>query len=115
MSHLLVLPLSRLICPSISLPKRHESFMFFQIKGDQVKKFRQQLSNLIPLITTAAKGKKILQKVVEHKKRHNSIGSQVPIGDDLLTVTAINIAFSKAGLDKVWHTLYCWIDPILTA
>lgn len=97
--------LSELMFVSVSLPKFCESFIFFQINGDQIQKFRQQLSNLIPLITTAAEGKRNLQKVVEHKKWYSSNGSQKHMGNERLTITGINIAFSHGGLAKVCRAL----------
>lgn len=103
----MVSPLPGLTLFSISLPKRHESFIFFQINDDEVLKFRQELSNLILLITTAAEVKRNLQDVVDHKKRHKGQGSQAPIENELLTITGVNIAFSYPGLRKVCPAFLC--------
>jgi Dyp-type peroxidase family len=85
---------------SKGLPKKTETFFFFQIDDGKVDEFRAQLAQLIPLIRTAAQAlddhKRIRksQKDAEHKKEPKP----------LLKLSGVNIAFSHSGLKKLGIT-----------
>ena len=81
--------------PREGLPKKCESFLFFEITnpGEFQKKFR----SVIPLITTAEKVKEDRAAIAAHKLT----GLKT-----LLMLVGTNVAFSSAGLKKV-----CWILP----
>lgn len=82
---------------SKGLPKKAETFLFFQIDDAKVQEFRSQLANLIPLITTAAQAlddqKKILQS--KHDAAHKKVAYP------LLKLSGVNVAFTHSGLRKV--------------
>lgn len=84
------------------LPKQSQSFFFFQI--DQADAFRSDLTNLVPLITTAEQTKGNISeirrfKVNSHLKVDDGDGEVVH--PDVITVSGVNIAFSARGLQKV--------------
>ncbi|PVH96478.1 peroxidase TAP [Periconia macrospinosa] len=87
------------------LPKQTEKFMFFRI--DEVDGFRTNLTNLIPLITTAEQTKGNISEIRQTKAR---IGISTLEGDGetvhpaVVTVSGVNIAFSAKGLSKIGLT-----------
>ena len=76
------------------LPKKTETYLFFQIKKDKVTEFRKALARLVPLITTTAQVLQDRQKLADHKKNK---------GKGLLKLNGVNITFSHAGLALVSH------------
>ena len=81
---------------SIGLPKKTQTYIFFQI-GSDVAAFRAALGHLIPLITTAVQVQDDLSKIAENKKTSASKGTSPP----LLQLSGVNIAFSHTGLIAV--------------
>ena len=75
------------------LPKKTETFIFFQIDSKRVQDFRKQLATLIPLITTTAQVIKDKTKIGQTKGDSNKTG--------LLKLSGVNIAFSQKGLVQV--------------
>ncbi|KAI9693742.1 MAG: hypothetical protein M1822_003013 [Bathelium mastoideum] len=87
------------------LPKQTQSFFFFQI--NEVDAFRSNLSNLVPLITSAQQTQSNISEIRQFKIKNNI---QVDAGDgevvhpDVVTVSGVNIAFSATGLQKIGIT-----------
>jgi hypothetical protein len=75
----------------IGLPKRLEAYWFIEIK--KPSEFRTQLLELIPLITSSTQAKKDEKACFDHRGN-----------DDDLTLTGVNISFSRKGLDEVRYT-----------
>ncbi|KAG9239578.1 peroxidase TAP [Amylocarpus encephaloides] len=75
------------------LPKKVETYWFIQIKDCEVDDFRQRLSHIVPLITSCAQTDVDRSKCAQHKKK-----------GELLTLSGVNIAFSKKGLCKIGIT-----------
>lgn len=80
--------------PSLGLPKQVERFSFYQITD--VQRFRENLSKLVPMITT-------MKNVEEDRKRidDNKAARGRNVTPPLLPISGINIAFSHIGLKKV--------------
>lgn len=68
------------------LPKKTQTFLFFQIDKNRVHDFRTQLSQLVPLITTTAQTVKDRAKLNQHK------------GGGLIKLSGVNIAFTHKAL-----------------
>lgn len=79
------------------LPKRTQTFFFFQINKDRVQDFRTQLVQLAPLITTTAQVIKDRAKIDENKKQAADSNAK----PDLVKLVGVNIAFSHKGLVQV--------------
>ncbi|KAF9019286.1 Dyp-type peroxidase [Hymenopellis radicata] len=79
------------------LPKKTETYVFFQIT--LVDAFRRQLQHLLPLIKSTAD---VVQDrgAIERSKRSTPAGQK----PKLLTLTGVNISFSRFGLDKLGFT-----------
>ncbi|KAF9560569.1 peroxidase TAP [Agrocybe pediades] len=72
------------------LPKKTQTYIFFDITN--VKKFRSDLRNFIPLIKTVAQVLKDRKAIDDHKKQ------KLP---GLLPIVGVNIAFSHLGFAKL--------------
>ncbi|MDI1485783.1 MAG: dye-decolorizing heme-containing peroxidase [Ramalina farinacea] len=71
------------------LPKKTQTYLFFQIHANNVDAFRTHLAQLVPHITTIAQVKADLDQIAKNKQS----------GDNqLLKLSGINIAFSQKGL-----------------
>lgn len=73
------------------LPKKAETFLFFRIT--KPREFKNHMSGLIPLLTTADDAFKMRQDIY-HKKAAGTLKG-------LIQLSAINVAFSATGLKKV--------------
>jgi hypothetical protein len=103
--------LLRLILPRAGLPKKTQTFLFFQIDNARVHEFRTQLAKLVPLITTTVQVMNDLEKIVHHKKsvasKHGILEHlktsewQEHLTPELLKLSGLNLAFSEKGLVKV--------------
>lgn len=82
---------------SKGLPKKTETFLFFQIDDGKVPEFRAQLANLIPLIRTAAQALDDQNQIQQSKKD----AAQHKVANPLLKLSGVNIAFTHPGLKKV--------------
>ncbi|KAI0782337.1 DyP-type peroxidase [Abortiporus biennis] len=76
------------------LPKKTETYIFFQI-SDDVSAFRSQLTHLVPLVTSTAQVLKDRDTIANHKQ------SKKP---GLVEISGLNIAFSQSGLTKMGLT-----------
>lgn len=85
----------------IGLPKKTETFFFFRIEDSHVEKFREQLSYLVPLITTGVQARDNQKKIVQYKEKRAASKDPMP---ELLTIAGVSVAFSKKGLDKIGIT-----------
>ncbi|OCH94868.1 peroxidase TAP [Obba rivulosa] len=83
----------------IGLPKKTQTYVFFQI-DDNVKGFRTQLAQLVPLITSAAQVQSHRASIAQNKKTAADKGVPPP----LLKLAGVNIAFSHSGLAKLGIT-----------
>ncbi|KAH9848438.1 hypothetical protein C2E23DRAFT_739585 [Lenzites betulinus] len=81
------------------LAKKAQHFVFFQI-DDNVDAFRRSLAMLIPIITTTPQALVQRQKIALMKTAAKQRGTPV----QTLTLAAVNIAFSQAGLGKLGIT-----------
>lgn len=77
------------------LPKRTQTYYFFQIDDARVQQFREQLAKLIPLITTTTQAVADRQKIADNKKNAKD-GKPA-----LLTMSGVNLAFTQKGLVKL--------------
>lgn len=68
------------------LPKKTQTFLFFQIDKNRVQDFRTQLSQLVPLITTTAQTVKDRARIAQNKGGH------------LLKLSGVNVAFTHKAL-----------------
>lgn len=68
------------------LPKKTQTFLFFQIDQNRVQDFRTQLYQLVPLITTTAQTVKDRAKIAQNK------------GKPLLKLSGVNVAFTHKAL-----------------
>jgi hypothetical protein len=103
--------LLRLILPRAGLPKKTQTFLFFQIDNARVYEFRMQLAELVPLITTTVQVMNDQKKIVHHKKSVASqratqeyletSDGQEHLTPELLKLSGLNLAFSEKGLEKV--------------
>ncbi len=88
----------RLIPHRNGFPKKTEIFFFFRIDDDRVKEFREQLTELVPLITTTNQVKEDRKKIDELKKRRAERKGDTP---NLLKMCGVSLSFSHKGLEKV--------------
>ncbi|KAL9118951.1 MAG: hypothetical protein Q9187_004496, partial [Circinaria calcarea] len=79
----------------VGLPKRTQTYYFFQIDDARVQQFREQLAKLVPLITTTGQAMSDRQKIADNKK--NARDGKPP----LLTMSGVNLAFTHKGLVKL--------------
>jgi hypothetical protein len=79
--------------PRPRLSKKHELFVFFRITDAQ--RFKTHLAALVPLLTTARDAEKF-RTYIYKKKAEGTIKG-------LEHLSAINVAFSAKGLEKVSH------------
>lgn len=79
------------------LPKKTETFVFFQIDEYRVHEFRRQLARLVPLITTNAQVLNDLEKIAQNKK--DAVERKVV--PPLLKMSGVNLAFTHKGLVKM--------------
>ena len=84
------------------LPKKTQTYFFFQIDDLRVQEFRAQLAHLIPSITTTAQVKENRSRITQYKKDH----AAGKVNQALLEISGVNLAFSQNGLRKV-RTLCC--------
>jgi hypothetical protein len=66
-----------------------------------VDDFRVQLAELVPMVTTVSQIKDDKNKIVEHKRQRMALRNATP---KFLTMSGVNLAFSKKGLEKVGST-----------
>lgn len=78
----------------VGLPKKTQTYFFFQIDNLRVHDFRKQLVKLIPLITTTAQAIVDQEKIAQHKKS-TAQGKGAP---PLLKLSGVNLVFSHKGL-----------------
>ena len=88
---------------SPGLPKKTQTYFFFQIDHVRVKEFRSELTNLIPLISSSASVHDDHVKIAQHK---TDIANGKIRQGQLLQMSHVNICFSKKGLDVVCCPLY---------
>ena len=83
------------------MPKRFQSFLFFQIH--KPTEFKERLKRFIDdsKITTAARACEMKDEIAAVKGKSNSSGNKTP----LLPLPGINIAFASTGLHKVSNLL----------
>lgn len=79
------------------LPKRFQSFLFFNILKPQEFKDRLKKFAVEGNITSAAQACEMKDKIAAEKKKNEASGSKAP----LLPLPGVNIAFSSTGLYKV--------------
>lgn len=77
------------------LPKRAQTFLFFTIDPKRIQEFRTQLKKFVPQITTLAKVKDDRDAI--EKSKAAAKNSTAPI----LSITGVNISFTKKGLTQV--------------
>lgn len=79
------------------MPKRFQSFLFFQIH--KPTEFKERLKRFIDdsKITTAARACEMKDEIAAVKGKSKSSGNKAP----LLPLPGINIAFASTGLHKV--------------
>ncbi|KAL9609257.1 MAG: hypothetical protein Q9167_005958 [Letrouitia subvulpina] len=77
------------------IPKKTETYFFFQIKDTHVHEFRAQLAHLIPLITSTAQVQHDRKRISESKKEKQG---------HIIKIIGVNIAFSHKGLVKLGIT-----------
>ena len=77
-------------CGSQGLPKKYETFLFFDITNPT--QFRERLKAIIPFITTTAQALADQDAINEHKSKGK---------EGLLKLVGTNIAFSQTGLTLV--------------
>ena len=78
----------------MGLPKKTQTYLFFQIESARVHDFRVRLGKLLPLITTAAQVTEDLKKIASHKKK----AAEDKTTPSLLEMSGVNIVFSHKGL-----------------
>jgi hypothetical protein len=76
----------------VGIPKKTQLFSFFTIDADQIDQFRHSLSDAIPLITTGVSTQQARSRIAAYKRSR---------GRGLVSLAAVNIAFSHSGLAKV--------------
>ena len=97
--HSIVDPL-RLIFGRVGLPKKTQTYLFFQIDPARVQDFRTQLADLVPLITTTVQAQDDLEKIAKSKRSSVEKG----MAPAVLKLAGVNILFSHKGLVKVGPT-----------
>ena len=75
----------------VGLPKKTQTYFFFQIIPGKESTFSSQLNQLIPLITNASEAQRQLD-MIAGAKHH---------GKGLLKLSGINIGFSRKGFTAV--------------
>jgi hypothetical protein len=86
------------------LPKQTQSFFFFQI--NEADSFRKDLTDLVPLITSAQQTQSNITKIRQVKVRQGLVktaGDGETVHNDVVSVSGVNIAFSATGLRQVSH------------
>ncbi|MCJ1287576.1 hypothetical protein MMC26_006928 [Xylographa opegraphella] len=76
------------------LPKKSQSYYFFEIDEHRVHNFRKQLLHLVPFITTTAQVISDKAKIVTAKKT----ATDGKIAPPILEISGVNIAFTQKGL-----------------
>jgi Dyp-type peroxidase family len=79
------------------LPKKTETFVFFQIDEYRIHEFRRQLARLVPLITTNAQVLNDREKIAQNKKS----AVEQKVVPPLLKMSGVNLAFTHKGLVKM--------------
>jgi len=82
------------------IPKKTETFFFFEIDKDRIHDFRTQLAQLLPLITSTAQIINDRERISQNKDAAGKDGS-LP----LLELSGVNIAFTHKGLLQVSHVV----------
>ena len=95
--HFLIHGSTRLILDRIGLPKKTETYFFFQIDDLRVREFRTQLAHFATLVTTAAQVEDDRKKIARNKKD----AADKKREPQLLKMSGVNLAFSHKGLVKV--------------
>ncbi|KAI3397700.1 hypothetical protein diail_10469 [Diaporthe ilicicola] len=73
------------------LPKKAETFFFFEIDKNHVNDFRARLLKVVPLIASDKSVSSGRDQIAAHKRNHSS----------LLSLALANISFSSKGLKKI--------------
>jgi hypothetical protein len=81
----------------LGLPKKGQTFFFFNINEATVPKFATQLGQLVPLITTVAQVQDDQARIAKEKAR----AKLAHTNPQILDMTGVNIAFSQKGLIQV--------------
>lgn len=80
------------------LPKKTQTFFFFQIDKPRIQDFRKQLAKFVPLITTTA-------KVIEDRGKIDQSRKEAVRGPNaktpLVPLSGVNIAFTQKGLVQI--------------
>lgn len=79
------------------LPKKTETFLFFQIDPHRVQDFRKKLTQLIPHIKSTAQVVDDRKKLAQNKK--DAVEKNYP--PPIIKLSGLNIAFSRKGLVQV--------------
>ena len=90
-------PLTLMIANRAGLPKRTQTYVFFQIDKAGIQEFRAALNNLLPLITTTTQVQNDRQRIAQHKQQCAGRKCACPP----LTMSGVNISFSHKGLVQV--------------
>jgi pimeloyl-CoA synthetase len=85
----------------VGLPKKGETFFFFNINDWSIHDFCKQLGELVPLITTAIQVQHDQARIAKEQKRARLEGTS----SQILDMTGVNISFSQKGLLQVSDTL----------
>lgn len=83
------------------LPKKTETYFFFQIDSVRVHEFRTQLAKLVPHITSTAQALSDRQKIAQNKK---DAAEKKDVPEDL-KMTGLNLSFTQKGLTQVSSTV----------
>ena len=79
------------------LPKKTQTFFFFQIDKNRVSEFRKQLAKFVPEITTTTNVVKNREDIDRNKAEAQKSNTK----PSLLEISGINISFTKKGLTQV--------------
>ncbi|ETS85594.1 hypothetical protein PFICI_03619 [Pestalotiopsis fici W106-1] len=82
------------------IAKKVQTFFFFRIKADHAASFRNQLTHLLPLITSAKDARSFREEIKDAKRRIAPEGHQI----GLIENSSVNIAFSQFGLTALGIT-----------
>lgn len=93
-----VIPPRLMLLHRSGLPKKTETSFFFRIDDSRVEEFREQLAELVPMVTTVAQVANDKKKIVQHRRQIAMVKTDTP---ELLGVSGVNLAFTKKGLEKV--------------
>ncbi|KAL6720877.1 dye-decolorizing heme-containing peroxidase [Lecanora helva] len=80
------------------LPKKTQTFLFFQIDANRIQEFRKQLTKLVPLITSTAQVIKDRTKIGQNKQAAEDPKTRSNL---LVKLSGVNIAFSHTGLVQI--------------